>query len=88
LHDRGESIPADLVDVVGVVAALKDNSETKVDEFVLEHQDREAGKSGLKNWLQPTKSIKQTATMSKYAGSIEFSNDEFSAMLQALKDDK
>jgi putative addiction module CopG family antidote len=31
---------------------------------------------------------KQTATMSKYAGSIEFSDDEFSAMLQALKDDK
>jgi Arc/MetJ-type ribon-helix-helix transcriptional regulator len=31
---------------------------------------------------------KQIATMSKYAGSIEFSDDEFSAMLQALKDDK
>jgi hypothetical protein len=29
-----------------------------------------------------------TTIMSKYAGSIEFSDDEFSAMLQELKEDK
>jgi arylsulfatase A-like enzyme len=30
----------------------------------------------------------QTSIMSKYAGSIEFSDEEFPAMLQELKEDK
>ncbi len=87
LHDRGESIPLDLIDVAVIVAALRDNSETHT-TLILEHDNREVGTSELKDWLQPTQNIKQTATMSKYAGSIEFSDDEFSAMLQVLKDDK
>jgi hypothetical protein len=33
-------------------------------------------------------SIKHKGTMSKHAGSIHFSDDEFSEMLQTLKDDK
>jgi hypothetical protein len=31
---------------------------------------------------------KQTSIMSKYAGSIEFSDEELSAMLQELKEDR
>jgi predicted RNase H-like HicB family nuclease len=87
LHDRGESIPLDLIDVAGFIAALRDNNETTPTTFMLGQQDCEVGKSGLKDWLQPKQNIKQTATMSKYAGSIEFSDDEFSAMLQALKNE-
>lgn len=40
---------------------------------------------GLDKYL---KSIEHTASISKHAGSIEFSDDEFSAMLQALKEDR
>ncbi len=40
---------------------------------------------GLDNYLQ---SIGYTSTFLEAAGSIEFSDDEFAAMLQALKEDK
>jgi hypothetical protein len=40
---------------------------------------------GLDRYL---KSIEHTTNISEHAGSIEFSDDEFSAMLQALKEDK
>jgi hypothetical protein len=38
--------------------------------------------------LQDLSGSKQTSIMSKYAGSIEFSDEELSAMLQELKEDK
>ena len=40
---------------------------------------------GLDRYLR---SIDHTTVMSKYAGSIEISDDEFSAMLQELKEDR
>ena len=40
---------------------------------------------GLDSYL---KSIGYTGTFLQHAGSIEFSDDEFAAMLQALKEDK
>jgi hypothetical protein len=40
---------------------------------------------GLDKYL---KSIEHTTSISEHAGSIEFSDDEFSAMLQALKEDR
>ncbi len=46
---------------------------------------QKALKVGLDNYL---KSIGYTSTFLQHAGSIEFSDDEFSAMLQALKEDK
>lgn len=41
--------------------------------------------TGLDRYLQ---SIEHTTILPKYAGSIEMSDDEFSAMLQVLEDDK
>ena len=40
---------------------------------------------GLDRYIQ---SIEHTTVMSKYAGSIDISDDEFSEMLQELKEDK
>ena len=40
---------------------------------------------GLDNYL---KSIGYKSTFLQHAGSIEFTDDEFAAMLQALKEDK
>jgi hypothetical protein len=40
---------------------------------------------GLDKYLA---SIEHTASISKHAGSIELSDDEFNAMLQTLKEDK
>jgi hypothetical protein len=40
---------------------------------------------GLDKYL---KSIEHTAIISEHAGSVEFSDDEFSAMLQALEEDR
>jgi hypothetical protein len=40
---------------------------------------------GLDRYLQ---SVGYTGTFLQHAGSIEFSDDEFAAMLQALKEDK
>jgi hypothetical protein len=40
---------------------------------------------GLDSYLQ---SVGYTGTFLQHAGSIEFSDDEFAAMLQALKEDK
>jgi hypothetical protein len=45
----------------------------------------EALEVGLDSYLQ---SIGYTGTFLQHAGSIEFSDDEFAAMLQALKEDK
>ena len=42
-------------------------------------------KMGLDRYL---KSIGYTSTFLQHAGSIEFTDDEFAAMLQALKEDK
>ena len=48
-------------------------------------QAEEALSVGLDRYLQ---SVGYTGTFLKSAGSIEFSDDEFAAMLQALKEDK
>jgi hypothetical protein len=42
-------------------------------------------KMGLDNYL---KSIGYTSTFLQHAGSIEFSDEEFAAMLQELREDK
>jgi hypothetical protein len=46
---------------------------------------QKALKMGLDNYL---KSIGHTSTFLQHAGSIEFSDDEFAAMLQELREDK
>jgi hypothetical protein len=49
----------------------------------------ENAKKNLPIELEPYPTDQESTTiMSKYAGSIKFSDDEFSAMLQELKEDK
>jgi hypothetical protein len=64
---------------------MSKNNDRKRALIISGKRARKALEVGLDNYLQ---SIGYTSTFLESAGSIEFSDDEFAAMLQALQEDK
>ncbi len=64
---------------------MSKKKDRKQGSIISGERAKKALKVGLSNYLRSTG---HTNTFYQYAGSIEFSDDEFAAMLEALKEDK